>query len=50
MAAIQILAIGQSITTSLQAANGLGQHIDRVPPNKLIQLQKVGGNIVASSF
>ena len=40
-AVAQLLAIGQSITTSLQASNGLGEHIDSVSPDRLTRFQKV---------
>lgn len=45
----QFLAIGQSISTSLQASNGLGEHLDSVSPGKLILFQKVRKCILVST-
>jgi len=40
MVLAMLLAIGQSITTSLQASNGLGEHIESVSPDRLTRFQK----------
>jgi len=37
----QILGIGQSIATSIQASSGLGRHITTVSPGSLTQFEKV---------
>ncbi|KAL8730062.1 MAG: hypothetical protein Q9181_004793 [Wetmoreana brouardii] len=38
--AAMLLSIGESITTSLQASNGLGKHIGSISPHKVAHFQK----------
>lgn len=43
MTLCQLLSIGHSVTTSLDVANGLGQHIGSLSTHKVEQWQKVRG-------
>lgn len=37
----QIFAVGQSVTVSLAAANGLGQSVEKLSASRVASLQKV---------